>query len=135
MYDLARRLGGGGRPRGWGTEGQSTPNVDFYSGLVLPAKLGIPRACFTPIFAIARWRAAGHWKEQLGASIYRATQNLYRAVPAEAGCPLDGPKCRGWRLTCMHRIRFGQFDAVVMNDRARVHDNAEISLRRSSYGP
>jgi citrate synthase len=51
------------------------PNVDFFSGIVYDA-LGIPRDCFTPIFAMARvtgWLA--HWLEQLnGNRIYRPTQ-------------------------------------------------------------
>lgn len=51
------------------------PNVDFFSGIVYDA-LGIPRDCFTPIFAMARvsgWLS--HWLEQLQNNrIYRPTQ-------------------------------------------------------------
>jgi len=51
------------------------PNVDFYSGIVYTA-LGIPRDCFTPVFAIARvsgWLA--HWLEQVENNrIFRPTQ-------------------------------------------------------------
>ena len=42
-----------------------TPNVDFYSGIILKA-IGIPANMFTVIFAIARtvgWIA--HWNEML----------------------------------------------------------------------
>lgn len=50
-------------------------NVDFFSGIVY-AELGIPRDCFTPIFAMARvsgWLA--HWLEQLKDNrIFRPTQ-------------------------------------------------------------
>ncbi len=51
------------------------PNVDFFSGIVY-TELGIPRDCFTPIFAMARvsgWLA--HWLEQLKDNrIFRPTQ-------------------------------------------------------------
>ena len=51
------------------------PNVDFFSGIVY-AELGIPPACFTPVFAMARvsgWLA--HWLEQLKNNrIFRPTQ-------------------------------------------------------------
>ncbi len=51
------------------------PNVDFFSGIVY-SELGIPRDCFTPVFAIARvagWLA--HWLEQVSKNrIYRPTQ-------------------------------------------------------------
>ncbi|MFQ5494158.1 MAG: citrate synthase [Phycisphaerae bacterium] len=51
------------------------PNVDFFSGLVY-SELGIPRDCFTPIFAMARvsgWLA--HWLEQIEHNrIFRPTQ-------------------------------------------------------------
>ncbi len=51
------------------------PNVDLYSGIVYN-ELGIPRDCFTPIFAMARvpgWLA--HWLEQMENNrIYRPTQ-------------------------------------------------------------
>ena len=51
------------------------PNVDFYSGIVY-TELGIPKDCFTPIFAMARvsgWLS--HWLEQLeGNRIFRPTQ-------------------------------------------------------------
>ncbi len=50
-------------------------NVDFFSGIVYTA-LGIPRDCFTPIFAMARvsgWLA--HWLEQIENNrIFRPTQ-------------------------------------------------------------
>lgn len=51
------------------------PNVDFFSGIVY-TELGIPRDCFTPVFAMARvsgWLS--HWLEQLeGNRIFRPTQ-------------------------------------------------------------
>ncbi len=51
------------------------PNVDFFSGIVY-SELGIPRDCFTPVFAIARvagWLA--HLLEQLQDNrIFRPTQ-------------------------------------------------------------
>ena len=51
------------------------PNVDFFSGIVYD-EIGIPRDCFTPIFAMARvsgWLA--HWLEQLKSNrIFRPTQ-------------------------------------------------------------
>ncbi|MFQ5414764.1 MAG: citrate synthase [Phycisphaerae bacterium] len=53
------------------------PNVDFYSGIVY-SELGIPRDCFTPVFAVSRvsgWLA--HWLEQLeGNRIFRPTQKF-----------------------------------------------------------
>jgi citrate synthase len=42
-----------------------TPNVDFYSGIVLKA-IGIPQSMYTVIFALARtvgWVA--HWNEMI----------------------------------------------------------------------
>ncbi len=57
------------------------PNVDFYSGLVY-AELGIPRDCFTSVFAMARvvgWLA--HWLEQLENNrIFRPTQRYVGKV-------------------------------------------------------
>lgn len=41
------------------------PNVDFYSGIILKA-IGLPRAMFTPIFALARTAGwVSHWNEML----------------------------------------------------------------------
>jgi citrate synthase len=43
----------------------STPNVDFYSGIILKA-MGIPTSMFTVIFAVARtvgW--VSQWKEMV----------------------------------------------------------------------
>jgi citrate synthase len=52
------------------------PNVDFYSGILYSEIFKIPRAHFTPIFAMARsagWLA--HWHEQVEHNrIFRPTQ-------------------------------------------------------------
>lgn len=65
------------------------PNVDFYSGLVY-AELGIPRDCFTSVFAMARvtgWLA--HWIEQLEDNrIFRPTQK-YVGRSGEAYVPIE----------------------------------------------
>lgn len=65
------------------------PNVDFYSGILYAEIFNIPRAHFTPIFAMARsagW--AAHWHEQVGHNrIFRPTQiytgSDFRAYPAQ----------------------------------------------------
>lgn len=65
------------------------PNVDFFSGIVYSG-LGIPRDCFTPIFAMARvsgWLA--HWLEQLdGNRIFRPTQK-YVGKHEQPYIPID----------------------------------------------
>ncbi len=57
------------------------PNVDFYSGILYSEIFKIPRAHFTPIFAMARsagWVA--HWHEQVGHNrIFRPTQ-IYKGA-------------------------------------------------------
>ena len=65
------------------------PNVDFFSGIVY-SELGIPRDCFTPIFAMARvpgWLA--HWLEQMeGNRIFRPTQK-YVGKHEQPYVPID----------------------------------------------
>ena len=65
------------------------PNVDFFSGIVY-SELGIPRDCFTPIFAMARvagWLA--HWLEQIANNrIFRPTQ-VYVGTHDRPYTPLD----------------------------------------------
>lgn len=65
------------------------PNVDFYSGLVY-SELGIPRDCFTSVFAMARvvgWLA--HWLEQIENNrIFRPTQKYVGKI-GETYVPID----------------------------------------------
>ncbi len=65
------------------------PNVDFFSGIVY-SELGIPRDCFTPIFAMARvsgWLA--HWLEQMENNrIFRPTQK-YVGKHEQPYLPID----------------------------------------------
>ena len=68
------------------------PNVDFYSGIIFRA-LGLPRAMFTPIFAVSRtvgWVA--HWNEMIAdpeTRIFRPRQ-LYTGPAERPFVPVDG---------------------------------------------
>lgn len=67
------------------------PNVDFYSGITLSA-LGIPRAMFTVIFALARtvgW--ISHWNEMIGSPDHRIARprQLYTGPTERNYVPID----------------------------------------------
>jgi citrate synthase len=65
QLELAMKLEEAARNDPYFVERKLYPNVDFYSGIIYSA-IGIPRAMFTVMFAIARtagWVA--HWQEMI----------------------------------------------------------------------
>jgi len=107
MYDLPVALEEAARHAA-GAEGHLPQMSIFISGLVY-AQARIARRPVHAIFAIARVAGlAGPLEGQASVpiGIYRPPRSI-TAVPAEAGCP-DALEMPRWRLTCMHRIRFGK---------------------------
>jgi len=113
-----------------GAEAASYPNVDLLFRPRAYRKLGIPRDLFTALRADLRDRPgaglAGHWEGSSSCqSDLPAPQILYRQFPAEAWVAPVMPEMPRVRLTCMPgKSDFGSWTLLVMNDRARVHDNA-----------